>query len=61
MDFPFVCLVCRINVLEALEAIQAYYGCYFYGVIYKCTGILPRKGFGGRLTVIGIATFQKRI
>lgn len=59
-DFPFVCFVCRINVLEAVETIQAHYGCYFYAVIYTRTGILPRKGFGVRLTVIGIATFQKR-
>jgi hypothetical protein len=56
-DFPFVCFVCRINVLEAAETIQTYYGCYFYAVIYTRTRILPRKGFGGRLTVIGIATF----
>lgn len=28
-DFPFVCFVCRINVLEAVETIQAHYGCYF--------------------------------
>lgn len=59
-DFPFVALFCRINVLEAVETIQAHYGCYFYAVIYTRTGILPRMGFGGRLTVIGIATFQKR-
>lgn len=59
-DIPFVCFICRINVLEAIENIQAHYGCYFYAVIYTRTGTLLRKGFEGRLTVIGIATFQKR-
>jgi len=48
------------NVLEALETIPEYYGCYFYTVIYRRTGILPRKRFESRLTVLGIAQFQKR-
>jgi hypothetical protein len=48
-----------INVLEALEAIPDHYDGYFYAVIYSRTGILPRKGFEGRLTVIDIAQFQK--
>ena len=59
-ELPFVCLVCMSNVLEALETIPGYYGCYFYAVIYRRMGILPRKGFEGRLTVIGIAQFQKK-
>jgi hypothetical protein len=28
-------------------------------VIYDCTGILPRKGFRGRVTVIDIACFER--
>lgn len=37
-DIPFVCFICRINVLEAIENIQAHYGCYFYAVIYTRRG-----------------------